>query len=109
MKPPWRRRGPAPRNAEFEDHRWGQAMNSLQELGVYWAAQASPMGRVSCSIIRTNGQNSAGFKPSLFWSKMSFAMKYFLAVFALILAVGITYAQFTNEVPAYHNAPPAKG
>jgi len=38
-------------------------------------------------------------------------MKYFLAVLALIFAGGITYAQWatgTSDVPAYHNAPPAK-
>lgn len=41
-------------------------------------------------------------------------MKYFFAVSALILAAGITYAQWSNgqpssPVPAFHNAPPAKG
>jgi len=38
-------------------------------------------------------------------------MKYFLAVLALILAGGITYAQWatgSSDVPAYHNAAPAK-
>lgn len=39
-------------------------------------------------------------------------MKYFLAIFALILAAGITYAQWSNgaanPVPAYHAAPPPK-
>jgi hypothetical protein len=41
-------------------------------------------------------------------------MKYALAVSAIILAVGITYAQWSNgqptaPVPAFHNAPPPKG
>ena len=40
-------------------------------------------------------------------------MKYFLAVFALILAAGITYGQWSdgaaNPVPAYHSSPPPKG
>ncbi|HWG51370.1 MAG TPA: CYCXC family (seleno)protein [Candidatus Acidoferrales bacterium] len=40
-------------------------------------------------------------------------MKYLLAIFALILAGGITYAQWasgaSNPVPAYHTSPPAKG
>jgi hypothetical protein len=39
-------------------------------------------------------------------------MKSFLAIFALILAGGITYAQWangtSNPVPAYHTSPPAK-
>lgn len=96
-------------NAKLANHRPVRAMLIVPELGVNWVAQASPMGRLSSYIIRTIGQNSAGFEASLFWSKMRFAMKYFLAVFALILAVGITSAQLANEVPAYHKAPPAKG
>src|SRR6185312_10447472 len=98
MKPAWRRRGPAPMNAKLASHRPGRAMVIVLELEVNWVAQASPMGRLSSYIIRTNGQNSARFEASLFWSKMRFAMKYFLAVFALILAVGITSAQLANEV-----------
>jgi hypothetical protein len=39
-------------------------------------------------------------------------MKFLLAIFALILAAGIAYAQWTNvssnPVPAYHTSPPPK-